>query len=271
MAESNPNSGALWMNNFVDDATINEVSSSTAEDLYSLSAQLSPLRSERTWFENGTPSEKAISFDMGSAVTPTCFAVIGSNIESGQALRLYGAETADMATNLVTWSMTTYAQADPHDVLKFYLGVQDSGSSPIARRYWQVRFNTAESYVKVGSIYIGTYTDIRPSPVSDTFRDPSKIAYASGGAPYVDRLPWYTQASFRVGVLDRGDYYALRAGIMSHGSRHLLIDVHANDSDAGVRPYSARWGLVAKGSPVSGSMKSVTNNSVSIKFTESRG
>lgn len=281
MAESNPTSAAVWVDDFINtSATSIALTPQVTLSNYPYSNLLNPLRSKRVRTSNTDAGGSSytyhdFSFDLGSAKSPDCFALIDATISASQTIYLQGYDDSTLTTGLVEWQLTSYAQSSLHNVLRYYLGSPDTGTLGSGKQYWRVRFavgaTSASGYAEVGQVMLGTHTAMKISPPTENILDASRVQETDGGATYVDILPRFTELSIEADLLDRSDYYLLTRSLSGHGRKQALMDVHAHSSDSSLRPYSARYGLIAGRTFVRGRLDAITQNSVSFDFRETRG
>tara|TARA_Y100001963_G_scaffold92258_1_gene127016 strand:+ start:113 stop:958 length:846 start_codon:yes stop_codon:yes gene_type:complete len=281
MAESNPTSAAVWVDDFINtSATSIALTPQVTLSNYPYSNLLNPLRSKRVRTSNTDAGGSSytyhdFSFDLGSAKSPDCFALVDASISASQTVYLQGYDDSALTTGLVEWQVTSYAQSSLHNVLRYYLGSPDTGTLGGGKQYWRVRFaigaTSASGYAEVGQVMLGTHTALTISPPDESVLDGSRVQETDGGAAYVDIMPRSTELSIEAELLTRADYYTLTRALADHGRRQALIDIHAHSSDSTLRPYSARYGLISGRNILRGRLDSVTQNSFSFDFRETRG
>ncbi len=219
----------------------------------------------------------AVGIDLGSAVTPTAFALIDCNVVSG-SVKLTGSDDAAATASIVSWTLPL-ATATISGVRLWYpaAGEQATGTYG-ARRYW--RFEFAESTLgphgissdlEVGTVWLGTHDAIRPeSGAKLEIEDPSTRIQSYGGAEWIDALTAFRSVEFDIRGIDHATLYTLQAKAFGAASSHVLVDLHAYSPTAAIRDGGLVYGkLDAKGG-VTAALNSVVENTLTLRVVEAR-
>lgn len=273
--ESPPEAGALWLDNWVLNATIADYVSQQA--LYPATNLLSPHRSESYRSEDAT-NDQYVIFDMGSAMLPTCLALTDVNFDAGTYIRFRGSTNSAQTTGVVYWDLPLYSQDVATKVLRWYLGTPTSGTAA-AKQYWGVRilpasfgsYSTDEDLFEIGAVFIGEYTDITPDQgVRVSAKDPSDRQRAYGRAQWTDPIRPYHDIDLTVAGMTFAEMYTLKSQIVAQGASHALLDVHAYSTDAIVKGGGCFYGYFSD-TPATGSLDSPSLNALRISFEEASG
>ena len=255
--ESPPQAGALWLDNWVLDSRIADISSQ--QQYYPAKNLLRPHRSE-SWRSTAASNAQYVVFDFGSAVLPTCLAMTDVNFDAGTFIRLRGSTNSDQTLAPIYYDLPPYAQENSR-VLRWYLGAPTFGTAA-AREFWGVRilpaafgsYGTTEDLFEIGSVFIGEYINIAPDQgVRISSRNPSDRQEGYGRAQWSDPLRSYHEIDLALPDLTFAEFHALKSKIVRQGARHALLDLHAYSTDSTVKGSGCFYGYFA-GSPVNGSL-----------------
>jgi len=265
-----PTSGAIATENKATAGAVVAESGTAAQSLYPAKNLIDPERTRRfrvDWTSAGSDTTTVV-LDLGSDQTPTIVALVDLNAKTG-TFRLQG--SADSAlTSPDNYDSTLYDAGDS-GVHIFYPTVST------ARRYWAINFAEAltgtyslSSYLELGCVWIGTYTDIEvQAGASVNLSDPSKLAQSYGGSVYLDRQTPFRTALFSVEQLTLANAYALQSELATAGGREVVVDLHSSSSDATLRDSGAIYGR-AGASPASATLSSGSGSIVDLQIAESR-
>lgn len=265
MASTTTPSGAtIGVSNFITDATVQSYTSQAS--LYPAENLLDPHRTKR-WRSTST-AQQQIVLDLGSAKAPTMIALVDSNLSSGVSLTIEMASDSAM-TSPTSVTLTTYTQSSTNRVLVWYLTGMPTQQFV---RLTIPTSATADSYVEVGAIYLGTYASFAVSQgVSLDLNDPSPRSASFGGSTYVDPMTCYYTIDFTVEGIDYGTAYFYKMLFDTGTVTHTVLDLHASFGfDAFVTPASAFYGFLSPRRGFSLKIVSPTSNSMGFSFEEAR-
>ena len=268
--ESKPLSAALGNTNFLRTATI---ASKTSEATYYPARYLLSDHRTRRWRSTSSSTAQSISFDLGSARTPTMLALIDYNGTTG-IITLQSSSNSSFSSDLQTYSFSTDQQSAYSRTLCFYPGTDNWGAAPTARQFWRLTLPagaTADAYHELGGVWLGTYEPFAVvSSLSIDSQDDSPIAESRAGARYVDQFRPIAKVSLSVEYLGLASAQALRDRLLGLRQDPVVIDVHAVSSAAGLYPYGRFFGYLDPGG-ISADLQGGNQNTISLSFVESRG
>lgn len=286
--ESPPERGALWLRNRLLESTIAAVSSQ--HDNYPATRLLNPFKSD-PWQSTAVGVDTYVVHDCGSIVTPVAFALIGSNLSAGTYIRFRGSDDSGQTINAVYYDLPLYPQDVFGQVMKWYPSTPTSGSigastnpadaaSARGRQFWGYRilpatfgsYNTAEDYYQVGVPFLATeYLAIRPwDGIRIGPKNPSTRVFSYGRSRWSDPIAPYRPIDVPLGGLSMADAYTIEAAVRAQGESFALLDMHAFSTD----PILKRGGCVYgyfDNDPIDGSIESIDDNSLRLKFEEASG
>lgn len=286
--ESPPARGAIWLRNRLLEATIAAYSSQHVN--YPAVRLLNPFRSD-PWQSTAVGVDSYVVYDCGAIVTPAGFALIGSNLDKGTYIRLRGSDDSAQAVNPVYYDLPIYTQDTIGQVLKWYPSTPTFGSigastnpadaaSARGRQFWAYRilpgtfgsYNTTEDYYQVGVAFLASeYLAIRPwDGIRLGPKNPSTRVFSYGRAKWSDPISPYRPLAVPLGGLSMADAYTIEAAIRAQGEAYALLDVHAFSTDPILKRGGCVYGYFDE-DPVDGSIDSLDDNKLSLKFEEASG
>lgn len=275
--EALPERGALWLENWVLAATIANVTATNVN--YPATRLLNPHRSDTWQTSNATSANQRVTFDLGSARLPTCFALVGTNFDSTGYAILHGADDATMTVNAVRWDFPLYQQDPVGRVLRFYPGTTPTAGTRAAKRFWSVTLdpvgfgplNPPDDYLEIGVVWLGEYVAIRPwEGIRIRPQNPSTHSFAYGRARWSDPLPAYREGEVPLGGLTPAQWYDLESKIRAQGTKHAIVDIYASSTDPVLKRGGCMYGYFTD-DPVDGSVDTPEMNELSFSFEEASG
>ncbi len=191
-------------------------------------------------------------FDFLAAVSPTVFAIIGSNIvkTSGNGVYLIGADDALLTTNTVIYDTLTLYPAW-NDVLRWYLDTPTSGSG--AKRYWGIRFYPytwgsliTDDFFEFGNFWMGNFLEIGHS-YDTNFKGVDNATYeeSAGGSRFYDRQLSTESASVAMPMTEVVKRQSLYSNFMEFGTNcHMLLDLEAFSTDDSAKGHAQYYGKI---------------------------
>jgi hypothetical protein len=265
-----PERGALWLENWVLDATIAGYSGQHAN--YPAKNLLTPHRSD-SWRSASASGDQQVVFDLGSAKFPTAFALTDINFDAGATIVLSGADNAGFSGG-ARWDFPLYEQDPTGKVVRWYPNPNDATSgTEIPYRFWRVLIPTGTLAIpyEIGNVWLGEYTPIRPwAGTRIRTRNPSTRTRSYGRAMWTDPLPSHREVEVPIGGLTMEEAYEFEALVRAQGSRHAILDLHAYSTDAVMKRGGCMYGYFAD-DPIDVDIDSPENNSVSFSFEEASG
>ncbi len=223
-----PTHGALWLDNWILESAIVDVSSQRAN--YQAAYLLNPHRWD-TWATINATAPAQVVFDLGEPRLPESDA----------------AQQADA----MFWDLPLY-QPDPSgNVCRWYLGAPTSFNTKAPRRYWGLRilpaifgsYGTIDPWFEIGVVWLGECLPIRPwAGTRIRAKDPSARGRSYGGAMWSDPLTPRRVADVTVGGLTPVAFAELEARIRDQGTRHALLDLHATAASGPVANGGCMYG-----------------------------
>lgn len=265
--------GALWLENWVLDATVAAVSSQQLN--YPASRLLNPYRSD-TWASSSATDSWAV-FDLGEERLPDCVAIVGANFSGGTAIRFRGSDDAAQSVRPVYWDLPLYPHDNAAQVLRWYLGAPSSSTGAAPRRYWGVRilpatfgaYNNADPFFEMGVVWIGTHVPLAPVPTIQVHaKNPSDRVLSYGRAKWSDPRKPYREADVRLEGLSPGAWYELEARIRAHGERYALLDLHPWSTDPLLKSRGCLYGYFSEDAVDGSGDEPGDLNEMRIKFEE---
>lgn len=264
-----PKYATITTENLINDLGGTILSVTSQASLFPKERLLDPRRSV-TWRSTSAGAQQIVG-QFASSSLPAIFALINSNLASGQTVTLELASNQAISSNVLTWNFTTYAQDwDPiylrgRHTLRWYLGIPDSGGTASDRPFFRITLpasgtidsdgdGVADSYHELGVIYLGMFSLI-PNSLGRRIRviDPSRIALSDGGARFPDVRPPFHEIDMEAPLLTHSSSMALRQMIEAAGShRHVLYDEWARSSDPSDKAKGCRYGFLGGGRDVAG-------------------
>jgi hypothetical protein len=264
------------------------VSATSQQNNYPASRLLDPIRSNRT--RSADMSDMLYTFDLKSAVHPTCIGFIDANFMNiwGQALGSYVqlslADDSALSTNLVTWNIPVIQTVSPNNVANYYLDVPTSGTwlSNTVRRYLGLRIYAASqiyalpalTYIELGGLFVGYHLETTVDPSSDFgSKDDSVQTRVRSGAVYTDVEDTYTGGSINVGQADLAtEVFPARAAILAGGnSGRVILDNAAMSSDVTRRGNDVYYGRIRGDNLFTQRIEQATRRSFAFDFEEDNG
>lgn len=290
----------------VDNSTATEtawdgVSASLDEPLYPKSNLLIPNRS-KGWRTTSTTSGGgsldwvSVSFTLDSAKHPGVFAFIDSNLDNtSESFLLEASNEATFSGSELSYTRWVFNNkpVSNRNIARWYF----KDSTPViggwhsytTRKYWRFSLPykrtseragngffwwtggdlTSEAYFRMNNIWLGEYSEFRPS---DRTRidviDNSTREVSRDGSIYSDRKNVYHSIGLEVDFLNQSEMYTMRNNVETSQGRPILLDLHANSTDVNIQKYSTYYGLMTDKSPAKVNYKTVSNNSIKLSFEE---
>ena len=249
------------------------VSVTSEKNLFRKERLADPKRG-RPW-RSTSDDQQEIVLQVGTADLPQVFALIGSNLNSGETVRLTQADDADFLTNVAYWDFTTYAQSH-RKVLRWYPGAADSGTAA-NRLYWKVTLpnngSASTSYHELGGIWLGDYTSL---PIDLGLEreviDPSEVPESDAGAEYPDVRPTFHELRGSSSYVPESDSFDIMDQVDAAGRvRHVLLDLWAFTSTDSVRANGTYYGKLGRGDSVMDFVRELqVRDNLDYSFHESR-
>jgi hypothetical protein len=171
----------------------------------------------RVWRTGTSTAAETITFDFGTAQTPTAAIIAGHTLTSGDSSIQVRGSTDNFSSSDVLVATFTYASTH---MLKAISG---------SYRYWRIAFTKASSGVArdIGKIYIGTTYTTEEEPDWDGFEettvDPTVTARSIGGQTYSDARPTYRRWTWNYNSIGDTMAASLRTMIRTVGKSQTLF------------------------------------------------
>jgi len=252
MATKAISSGAIWNDNWFwrDGAVelVNLVSNCTSDDRYP--ATNLELRSRnKIWamkYMKPNDSRVDVWIDAGSALQPTCAAIIDSNIFPLYKDAASADNSEDMAmvhlqggtsTSNVSVTYLLYPYATSTGVMRYYLNLDTPTSGTAgAYRYW--RFVFGEQYrdgyslpndrLEVGGLYVGTHQEFCLSSLETAATLPSPQLMSFDGQRYVDNWDRRYGRQVQYSPISRDEANTFANTIRSAGRDPFILDIYGD-------------------------------------------
>lgn len=251
-----------FINYFTDYPASAMISATSEQSQWRKENLIKAMRSKR--WRSTSAAAQSLYFQLGAGIVgnPGVFALIDSNLRSGQAITLEMSDESTVSsggTGYAKWNLTSYAQSR-RKVMRFYLGAPDTvGANGSASRSF-VKITLAangtgdsdldgvnDAYHELGLPFICAAADVvgflLDLGLSRKVIDPSIVAETDSGARYVDPKPTYHQVEMDTSYMPEASSKALMALVDEVGvKRHVLADIWAPRSDTTLISQGAYYG-----------------------------
>jgi hypothetical protein len=196
-----------------------------------------------------------IGLDLGSAMLPTIFAMINTNITktTGNGAYLIGATNALFTTGTIIYD--AFPLYETHtNVLRWYIDTPSTNPPGAEKQYWAFRMYpndwgngfTDDQYIEIGNLWLGEYQELKHNYGSKISQfDKSSKSQSFGGATYVDEINSGFSLTSEMPYVSRTARQSLVEGFSTYSKRsHVLLDFEPfiNDITSEVGGLNAYYG-----------------------------
>lgn len=266
MALVTPSAAQIALRNYVTDYANSVILSVTSEQTQWRKEYLrDPMRSSKWRSTSAAAQSFYTQLGAGIVGNPGIFALINSNLRSGQAITLELSDESTVSsggTGYAKWNLTAYAQTR-RKVMRFYLGAPNTvgANGSASRSFMKVTLannGTGDSdgdgindtYHELALPYICAAADMASLQLdlglTRRVIDPSIRVEHDAGAAYTDPKPTYHEVDMDSSTVPWATSKNLLAAIDEIGiKRHVLADIWAPQSDATMISQGCYYGFLS--------------------------
>jgi len=210
----------------------------------------------KKWHTAGTVTSSSCRFDMGSSVSCSLLALLGTNLTSAATIRIRASDTDPVVTSSLAYDSGLVSAG----VKDGYGAIYKSFAAATAR-YWRFDLSdaTLPDHIEVGRVFIGPKWQISTGDAgggggqiynwSVTPMDPSRRDKSYAGQSYADILPQQRLLQFTLDWMGEAEMYGNAFALAR--ANGIVTDVLAIPDIAGAYlSEQAVWGLITTAQPL---------------------